>query len=83
MLGMRPDTINRDTQEWERIEAAVAFLMPNGDELLISRSVPCPTCNKPVALMLADGETTIGYARRHSACGLDKIELNEKGEQDG
>jgi len=78
MLGMKPDTINRDTQEWERIEKAVSFLMPNGDELLIQRSVPCPTCNKPVALMLADGETTIGYARRHSSCGLDKIDMGEE-----
>lgn len=81
MLGMKPDTINRDVQEWERIERAVSFLMPNGDEILIQRSVPCPTCNKPVALVLADGETTIGYARRHAQCGLDKVDMGE-GEQD-
>jgi hypothetical protein len=79
MLGMAPNTINRDTQEWERIEKAVAFRMPEGDELLIQRSVPCPTCNKPVALVLADG-TTIGYARRHAQCGLDKIKLGDEQE---
>lgn len=79
MLGMPYDTINRDTQEWDRIEKAVAFRMPEGDEVLIQRSVPCPTCDKPVALVLADG-TTIGYAKRHRQCGLDKINLNENEE---
>ncbi|QNR51949.1 hypothetical protein phiRKBJ001_7 [Streptomyces phage phiRKBJ001] len=80
MLGMPQDTINRDTQDWQRIEEAVAFRMPEGDELLIMRKVACPTCNKPVALVLAD-ETTIGYARRHGQCGLDKIKLGD--ENDG
>lgn len=69
MLGMPQDTINRDTQEWERIEAAVAFRKPDGDELLIARRVACPTCTKPIALVLAEG-TTIGYARRHAQCGV-------------
>jgi hypothetical protein len=77
MLGMGLGTINRDTQEWERIENAVAFRMPEGDEILIQRSVPCPTCNKPVALVLAEG-TTIGYSRRHAQCGLDKIDMGEE-----
>lgn len=80
MLGMAPNTINRDAQEWQRIEEAVAFRMPNGDELLIMRRVPCPTCGKPVAMVLAD-ETTIGYAKRHAQCGLDKIELGDEKEQ--
>lgn len=80
MLGMPQDTINRDTQDWQRIEEAVAFRMPDGDELLIMRKVACPTCNKPVALVLAD-ETTIGYSRRHNQCGLDKIKLGD--ENDG
>lgn len=80
MLGMAPNTIDRDVQEWQRIEEAVAFRMPSGDELFIVRRVPCPTCNKPVALVLAD-ETTIGYARRHGQCGLDKIKLGD--ENDG
>lgn len=69
MLGMPGDTINRDTQEWQRIEEAVAFRMPNGDDILIVRSVACPTCGKPIALVLATG-TTIGYARRHAQCGV-------------
>lgn len=80
MLGMAPNTIDRDVQEWQRIEEAVAFRLPNGDELFIARRVPCPTCNKPVALVLAD-ETMIGYARRHGQCGLDKIKLGD--ENDG
>jgi len=71
MLGMPYDTVNRDTQEWERIEAAVAFRLPEGDELLIARKVACPTCGKPAALVLAEG-TTIGYARRHAQCGLER-----------
>ena len=83
MFGMGPDVINRDTQEWERIERAVAFRLPNGDEVLIARRIPCPTCNKPVALVLADGENTIGFGRRHAQCGLEKIELNEGDGQDG
>lgn len=78
MLGMPQDTINRDTQEWERIEGAVAFRMPEGDELLIARKVACPTCGKPVALVLAEG-TTIGYARRHAQCGVVN---EEQGVQD-
>lgn len=69
MLGMPHDTINRDTQEWERIENAVAFRKPDGDELFIVRRVACPTCGKPIALVLAEG-TTIGYARRHAHCGV-------------
>lgn len=81
MLGMGQNTINRDVQEWERIEQAVAFMLPNGDEVLIARRIPCPTCNKPVALQLADGENTIGYARRHAQCGLEKIKLGD--ENDG
>ena len=80
MLGMAPNTIDRDVQEWQRIEEAVAFRMPSGDELFIVRRVPCPTCGQPVALVLAD-ETTIGYARRHGQCGLDKIKLGD--ENDG
>lgn len=78
MLGMPQDTINRDTQEWERIEGAVAFRMPEGDELLIARKVACPTRGKPVALVLAEG-TTIGYARRHAQCGVVN---EEQGVQD-
>lgn len=69
MLGMPYDTINRDTQDWQRIEEAVAFRKPDGDELLIARRVACPTCTKPIALVLAEG-TTIGYARRHAQCGV-------------
>lgn len=80
MLGMPQDTVSRDTQEWDRIEKAVAFRMPDGDEILVVRAVPCPTCGRPVALVLADG-TTIGYSRRHAQCGLDKIELGD--ENDG
>lgn len=80
MLGMAPNTIDRDVQEWQRIQEAVAFRLPNGDELFIARRVPCPTCSQPVALVLAD-ETTIGYARRHPQCGLDKIKLGD--ENDG
>lgn len=76
MLGMPQDTINRDTQEWQRIEEAVAFRMPNGDELLIAKKVACPTCGKPAALVLAEG-TTIGYAKRHQQCGLNKIKDEE------
>jgi len=72
MLGMPQDTINRDTQEWQRIQEAVAFRLPNGDDLLIAKRVACPTCGMPAALVLAEG-TTIGYARRHQQCGLDKI----------
>lgn len=84
MLGMPQNTINRDTQEWERIESAVAFRMPNGDELLIMRSVACPTCTKPIALVLAEG-TTIGYARRHAQCGVvgDVTNESEGVENDG
>jgi len=78
MLGMPADTINRDTQEWERIESAVAFRMPEGNELLIMRSVPCPACSKPLALVLGDG-TTIGYSRRHAQCGLEKLSHGEPG----
>lgn len=82
MLGMPADTINRDTQEWQRIEEAVAFRKPDGDELLIMRKVACPTCTKPIALVLADG-TTIGYARRHAQCGVVKDVAEEQGENDG
>lgn len=77
MLGMPQDTINRDTQEWERIEAAVAFRLPEGDELFIARKVACPTCGKPAALVLAEG-TTIGYSRRHAQCGLDRLKEEEQ-----
>lgn len=76
MLGMPQDTINRDTQEWQRIEEAVAFRMPNGDDILIARHVACPTCGKPAALLLGDG-TTIGYAKRHQQCGLNKVKNEE------
>lgn len=72
MLGMPANTIDRDVQEWDRIEKAVAFRLPEGDELFIVRKVPCPSCGKPVAMVLAEG-TTIGYSRRHSQCGLDKV----------
>lgn len=78
MLGLPADTIDRDVQEWERIEKAVAFRLPEGDELLIARRVACPSCGQPVALVLAEG-TTIGYARRHSQCGLDKATEEEQG----
>lgn len=78
MLGMSQDTINRDTQEWQRIESAVAFRMPNGDDILIARQVACPTCSKPVALVLAEG-TTIGYGRRHQQCGLNKEQEQNDG----
>jgi len=81
MLGMPQDTINRDTQEWQRIEEAVAFRMPNGDDILIVRSVACPTCGKPIALVLADG-TTIGYSRRHVQCGVVTDVANESNEQE-
>lgn len=76
MLGMPQNTINRDTQEWQRIEEAVAFRMPNGDELLIAKKVACPTCGRPVALVLAEG-ITIGYAKRHQQCGLNKVKDEE------
>ena len=76
MLGMPQDTINRDTQEWERIESAVAFRLPDGTELFIVRRVACPTCSKPMALVLAEG-TTIGYSRRHVQCGTDEIEKEQ------
>lgn len=91
MLGMPQDTINRDTQEWQRIEEAVAFRMPSGDDILIVRSVACPTCGKPIALVLADG-TTIGYSRRHVQCGVvgdvsdvfgENEDENKDGGQDG
>jgi len=76
MLGMSQDTIDRDVQEWERIEAALVFRLPEGDEILIARKVACPTCSKPAALVLAEG-TTIGYGRRHAQCGLDKVKDEE------
>src|SRR3546814_20751920 len=69
MLGMPGDTIDRDVQEWERIEKAVAFRLPSGDDLLIARKVACPTCDKPIAMVLAEG-TTSGFARRHAQCGI-------------
>lgn len=84
MLGMPQDTVDRDVQEWERISGAVAFRMPNGDDILIRRAVACPTCGKPLALVLAEG-TTIGYARRHAQCGVvgDVAEEMLEGEGNG
>ena len=65
------DTVDRGVEEWERIEKAVAFRMPNGDEILVLRCVACPVekCGKPLALVLATGDT-IGYRRRHSGCEI-------------
>lgn len=77
MLGMPYNTVDRDVQDWQRIEEAVAFRLPEGDELFIVRKVACPTCGKPVAMVLAEG-TTIGYARRHAQCGLNETEEAEQ-----
>lgn len=83
MLGMPDNTIDRDVQEWERIERAVAFRLPEGDELFIVRKVACPTCGKPIALVLAEG-TTIGYARRHAQCGVvGDVTDESEGAEDG
>jgi hypothetical protein len=80
MLGMPADTIDRDVQEWQRIEEALAFRLPEGDDILIARKVACPTCKKPIALVLAEG-TTIGYARRHAHCGVVQDVAAEQGEE--
>lgn len=66
MLGnaMAADTVDRNVQEWERIDAAVAFRLTNGDELLIVRRVLCPDCGHTYVLGLANKDT-VSYARRH------------------
>lgn len=68
---MSYDTVDKDVQEWHRIQEAVAFRMPNGDEILVLRCVACPVekCGKPLALLLATGDT-IGYRRRHAGCEI-------------
>lgn len=83
MLGMPSDTVDRDVQEWQRIEEAIAFRLPSGDDILIVRKVACPTCGKPIAMVLAEG-TTIGYARRHAQCGVVGDATDEsEGAEDG
>lgn len=73
--AMAADTVDRDVQEWERIDAAVAFRLPNGDELLIARQVMCPDCGHAFVLGLANGDM-VSYSQRHAYC---KTSDNEPG----
>lgn len=73
--AMSADTVDKDVQEWERIEAAVAFRLDNGDELLIARRVPCPSCGHAYVMGLGNGDL-VSYARRHPHC---KTSDNEPG----
>ncbi|QKY78544.1 hypothetical protein SEA_DRYAD_6 [Streptomyces phage Dryad] len=66
---MPADTVNRDTQEWERIEEAIAFRTPDEDDILIARKVECPDCNHTYAMVLATG-TVIHYGKRHKGCDI-------------
>lgn len=67
--AMSYDTVDSETQEWQRIAAATAFRMPNGDEVLVMRCIGCPVerCGMPLALVLATG-ATVSYRRRHEQC---------------
>lgn len=83
-FGMTSDTVDKDVQSWERISEAVAFRMPNGDELLIARKVLCPDCSRVYVMGLANGDT-VSYARRHPRCAVnnqvvDRTEDEEDGE---
>lgn len=79
-IGMPEDVVDRDTVEWERIERAVAFRKPGGDEILIARRVACHSCKKPYALRLANADV-VSYARRHAQCKA--VEREEEGLSDG
>jgi hypothetical protein len=65
--AMAYDTINRDVQEWQRIDVAVAFRLTNGDEYLIARRVMCPDCGHAYVFGLANGDM-VSFARRHPHC---------------
>lgn len=76
--GMSTDTVDRNVQEWERIDAAIAFRLTNGDEYLIARKVLCPDCGHAYVLGLANSDM-VSYARRHPHC---KTSDNEPGLDD-
>lgn len=78
------DVVDKNVQEWERIGGAVAFRLPNGDEILIARKVLCPDCGHVYVMGLANGNT-VSYARRHPSCSVnnqvvDRTEDEEDGE---
>lgn len=81
IFGLNADTIDKDVQIWENIESAVAFRLPNDDEFLIVRKVPCTNCGKPYVLGLANGDT-VSYARRHPSCAVNNT-MGQLEDEDG
>lgn len=71
---MDQDTIDKDTQDWERIDAAIAFQLPDESVVLIWRQVFCPdpACGHALVLVLGTGDV-INYVRRHQGCKMEEV----------
>lgn len=67
--AMAADTVDKDTQEWERIREAIAFRTTDEDEVFIVRKVDCPDCGHVYAMVLATG-SAVHYGKRHKGCNI-------------